>query len=55
MGNEKKKNVEPQRHSWGTWKKKRNNGEPQKYSWERRRRRRVNPRDIGGEREEEEW
>ena len=35
--------------------KKKKNGEPQRYSWERRKRRMVNPRDIAGNSEEEEW
>ena len=35
--------------------KKKKNGEPQRYSWECRRRRMVNPRDIAGNAEEEEW
>ena len=40
----------------GNEKKKKKTGEPQRYSWgtRRTRRRQVNPRDISGEREEEE-
>ena len=35
--------------------KKKKNGEPHRNSWERRRRRMVNPTDISGNAEEEEW
>ena len=50
----RKKNGEPQRYSWGR-KERKKNGEPQRYSWEGRRGRMVNPRDIAGKAEEEEW
>ena len=61
MGRQKK-NVEPQRYSWGYRRRrmvnprdKAGNGEPQRYSWEYRRRRMVNTRDTAGKAEDEEW
>ena len=35
--------------------KRKKTGEPERHSWEGRRRRMVNPRDIAGNVEEEEW